>query len=135
MGEISLEAHSSDEAFGEAALLRALRPAGEAPPNLPEATVRQQALIKKAVEDWAKEPPRKDSPPLAYWRDVARRGVGNPFLLQLARNVFAIPPSNASLERAFSHAGRAVNPKRASLDAQRGADTIFLHENYLRGEM
>ena len=131
------KAHSSEESFGEAALLRAIRPKDDdhAVKYGRQSAVKEGALIKKAVDDWLKMPPNREIGPLEYWRSVQSRGGSNQWLLLLARHLFSIPGSNATLERAFSHAGRAVNPKRASLSAKRAEATIFLHENYLKGHV
>jgi len=129
-----LQAQSSEESFDEAALLRGIRPAAAeaAAPAVASAT-NHIAEIKKALEDWKKEPVMPKQSPLEYWRKRARNGTANPWLLLFIRHVFSIPGSNAALERAFSHAGRAITPKRSSLAPTRAADTIFLHENYIRG--
>ena len=74
--------------------------------------------------------------PLAHWRSLVRRDYqATPCDVRMlfVRHVFAVPGSSAGLERAFSHAGRAITTRRAHLKGSRAAATIFLHENDLLG--
>ena len=97
--------------------------------------LRARAIKKKveeAVNTWASMEER-EVPPLLFWQEAVKQGEAHPSLVRLAKQVFAIPGSNALLERTFSHTGRAVHAKRARLSPGRACATIFLHENYARG--
>jgi hypothetical protein len=72
----------------------------------------------------------EDVDPLAWWRD---RALQMPHLVELARDLLCIPGSSAALERAFSRAGRGVDPRRRSrLGKDSAAKLIFCHENCIR---
>ena len=70
--------------------------------------------------------------PLAWWQKHEKNGLLGEDISLLARYCFSIPGSSAMLERAFSHAGRAIGPKRASLSIEHAESTLFVHENLLR---
>jgi hypothetical protein len=64
--------------------------------------------------------------PLAWWRD---RAWQMPHLAEFARDLFSIPGSSHALERAFSRAGRGVDPRRRPrLRKDSAASLIFCHE-------
>ena len=68
--------------------------------------------------------------PLAWWRD---RAWQMPHLAEFARDLFSIPGSSHALERAFSRAGRGVDPRRRPrLRRDSAAKLIFCHENCIR---
>ena len=68
--------------------------------------------------------------PLAWWRARAWR---MPHLAELARDLLSIPGSSHALERAFSRAGRGVDPRRRPrLRKDSAANLIFCHENCFR---
>ena len=72
----------------------------------------------------------EDVDPLAWWRARAWR---MPHLAELARDLFSIPGSSHALERAFSRAGRGVDPRRRPrLRKDSAANLIFCYENCLR---
>ena len=72
----------------------------------------------------------EDVNPLAWWRDRAWR---MPHLAELARDLLCIPGSSHALERAFSRAGRGVDPRRRPrLRKDSAANLIFCHEHCLR---
>ena len=70
--------------------------------------------------------------PLAWWKEHEKNGLLGANISLLARYCFSIPGSSAMLERAFSHAGRAIGPKRATLSTEHAESTLFVHENILR---
>ena len=70
--------------------------------------------------------------PLAWWKAHEKCCLVGTNLAMLARHCFSIPGSSAMLERAFSHAGRAIGPKRAVLTMKHSEAIIFVHENILR---
>ena len=75
-------------------------------------------------------PEDRNDDPLKWW---ARRASQMPHLAEFAKDVFSIPGSSHALERAFSRAGRAVDPrKRSRLAKESAADLIFCHENRIR---
>ena len=68
--------------------------------------------------------------PLAWWRD---RAWQMPHLAEFARDLFSIPGSSHALERAFSRAGRGVDPRRRPrLRKDSAANLIFCHVNCIR---
>ena len=70
--------------------------------------------------------------PLAWWQKHEKNGLLGADISLLARYCFCIRGSSAMLERAFSHAGRAIGPKRATLSTEHAESTLFVHENILR---
>jgi hypothetical protein len=73
---------------------------------------------------------REEVNPLAWWRD---RAWQMPHLAEFARDLFSIPGSSHALERAFSRAGRGVDPRRRPrLRKDSAASLIFCHENCIR---
>ena len=99
--------------------------------NAEEAVAIQKESIKQFFKEWEKLPPMRKEKPLVYWRKLANTGTCNPWVLLFARWLFSIPGSTAALERAFSHADYVV--QRAGCFRQRAAETIFMHENTIRG--
>ena len=72
----------------------------------------------------------EDVDPLAWWRD---RALQMPHLAEIARDLLCIPGSSHALERAFSRAGRGVDPRRRPrLRKDSAANLIFCHENCIR---
>ncbi len=72
----------------------------------------------------------EDVNPLAWWRD---RAWQMPHLAEFARDLFSIPGSSHALERAFSRAGRGVDPRRRPrLRKDSAASLLFCHENFIR---
>ena len=71
-----------------------------------------------------------DTNPAEWWRN--RAPLLGPHIALLARHCLGVPGSSADLERAFSHAGCAVTPKRASLIVEHAQALIFVHENMLK---
>ena len=61
---------------------------------------------------------------LEYWRQQARVF---PLLAMVARNMLAIPASNTTSERAFSVAGRVLEPRRCLLDPSTVEDLMLLN--------
>ena len=74
--------------------------------------------------------PHEEVNPLAWWRD---RAWQMPHLAELAQDLLCIPGSSHALERAFSRAGRGVDPRRRPrLRKDSAANLIFCHENCIR---
>lgn len=95
---------------------------------------RMKQDVDKAIDEWLAVPEATaHASPLQYWHGRQKAGQANPHLITLVRRLFSIPGSNAMLERAFSHSGRAVNTSRPRLSSDRAESLIFLHENYIRG--
>ena len=67
--------------------------------------------------------------PFSWWR---KRVSSFPILSYVAKMLLGVPGSTAALERAFSHAGQAVGPKRPRLDPRNACALIYLHENVIR---
>jgi len=68
--------------------------------------------------------------PLAWWREKACQ---MPHLAELVRDLLCIPGSSHDLERAFSRAGRGVDPRRRPrLRKDSAANLIFCHYNCIR---
>ena len=136
-----------DEIFCQDLFLKRSRAESKAQSTSKDTPEFQEALnfsrsLKGALAAWDAEPAlaKKDwagaEDPLSHWRSLRKRNAEccrNDVLMFLIRHLFAVPGSSANIERAFSHAGRAINTKRASLEPQRAAATIFMHENDLRG--
>ena len=70
--------------------------------------------------------------PLVWWKDAANKGRISTYTQTFVKHLFAIPGSTATLERAFSSAGRAITMRRASLKPTTAADIVFAHENMKR---
>ncbi|CAE8621731.1 unnamed protein product [Polarella glacialis] len=98
-------------------------------PNSPDLVIPSHRALKLQLQKWDSLPANPSADPLEFWQSYQFEA---PHLALIARAVFAIPGSSAALERAFSHAGRAVNPKRARLSVKRAIDLIFVHENIIR---
>jgi hypothetical protein len=116
---------ADEKPFGEADLFQ-----------VPEEGTAEHALpcfatLKQELKKWDDRPPSAPSQdPLDFWKVYA----GNaPLLALVVRRLWAVPGSSAGLERAFSHAGRCVNPKRARLSTRRAEALITTHENVIRG--
>jgi hypothetical protein len=91
-------------------------------------TIKQQLAVYEKFPEARKG--HEDVDPLAWWRD---RALQMPHLAQLALDLFSIPGSSHALERAFSRAGRGVDPRRrARLRKDSAAKLIFCHENCIR---
>ena len=75
----------------------------------------------------------RDVNPLAWWKEKESNGQLGPTISMLARYCFSIPGSSQMLDRAFSHAGRAIGPKRAALSREHAERLLFVHENVSRG--
>ncbi len=87
-------------------------------------------LVKKEIAVWDAAPASSsDTDTIEFWKDYTRNA---PYLANVARSLCGIPGSSAAMERAWSHAGRAVNPRRAMLDPARAETLIFGHENIIR---
>ncbi len=72
----------------------------------------------------------EEANPLAWWRE---RAWQMPHLAEFPRDLFSIPGSSHALERAFSRAGRGVDPRRRPrLRKDSAANLIFCHENCIR---
>jgi hypothetical protein len=69
---------------------------------------------------------------LDWWRQHSGQ---LPRLALVARHLFALPASTASLERLFSAAGRAVNKRRPRLKDASAAALIYGHANLVRGHV
>jgi hypothetical protein len=101
--------------------------AGDLISNLALTIKRQLAIYEQFPEARKGD---EDVDPLAWWRD---RALQMPHLAQLALDLFSIPGSSHALERAFSRAGRGVDPRRrARLRKDSAAKLIFCHENCIR---
>ena len=68
--------------------------------------------------------------PLQWWQS---RAFEMPDVARIARFLLGIPGSTASVERAFSSAGRIINRRRPRLAADMGARILYGHENLKRG--
>jgi hypothetical protein len=64
---------------------------------------------------------------LDYWRDNHQK---YPHLAMMARDVFAVPPSGAGVEREFSIAGKVATSQRNQLHANT-ITAIMIYKNYL----
>lgn len=100
-------------------------------------SIRKQADdLASAVEDeillWEKVPaaPSCDVSPFAWWRE---HGCFMPHLAEVARCVFGVPASSASLERTFSATGRAINARRPRLKTSQASSLIAGHANVAYG--
>ena len=62
-------------------------------------------------------------PPVLYWQQIA---LDLPLLSQIALAVFSITPSEASVERSFSHQGRVHSDLRNSLTEESVSFTSLL---------
>ena len=114
-----------EKAFGETELLGA---------EMSEDAVAAEAVgILQRVKDQMKScrahARLEKGCPLKWWKEKADLF---PFLAPLARDLLGIPGSSAALERSFSHAKRAVNPRRPRLAPRRACQIIFCHENIIR---
>jgi len=110
-------------------------------PDEPEPTGTSKVFsihmrMKKEWDLYDKEPETDlDIDPASWWQSKLKRELLIPHIAILARACLGIPGSSSDLERAFSHASRAITPKRARLSPEHGCDTIFLHENILKGNV
>ena len=101
-----------------------------------EQTIDIQKILKKQWEDYDKVPEADlDVDPAQWWSGQLKRGLVVSYIAILARACLGVPGSSADLERAFSHAGATITPKRARLKVKRACDIIFLHENILKGNV
>ena len=97
-------------------------------------TVQLLKTVQAQLDVYEKFPEARkgheDVDPLAWWRD---RALQMPHLAQIALDLFSIPGSSHALERAFSRAGRGVDPRRRPrLRKDSAAKLIFCHENCIR---
>ena len=94
-------------------------------------SVKDEARFYESQAEW-----RGDAgvlSPLAWWRD---RSAKLPHLGEAARALLCIPGASASLERAFSHGGRAIDyRRRPRLGKTTACETLFAHENLLHGHL
>ena len=90
-------------------------------------TIKEQLQVYETFPEARKN---EDVNPLAWWHD---RALQMPHLAQIALDLFSIPGSSHALERAFSRAGRGVDPRRRPrLRKDSAAKLIFCHENCIR---
>ena len=90
-------------------------------------TIKEQLKVYETFPEARKN---EDVNPLNWWRD---RALQMPHLAQIALDLFSIPGSSHALERAFSRAGRGVDPRRRPrLRKDSAAKLIFCHENCIR---
>ena len=93
-------------------------------------------MLRKQWEDYDAVPEvDMEVDPAEWWSTSGKRGFVFPYIAILAKACLGVPGTSADLERAFSHASRAITPKRATLDASRACDIIFLHENIIKGNI
>lgn len=65
--------------------------------------------------------------PLHFWKD---HGLEFPILAKVACQIFSIPASTASVERAFSASGNIVNKRRSNIKPCQLDNIIFLRSMY-----
>lgn len=65
----------------------------------------------------------KQSSPLLFWKSNPKKF---PALSLLARRLFSIPVTSASVERSFSAAGLVVTERRASIDPSTANDILLV---------
>ncbi len=93
-----------------------------------------QVLLRRELEAYDKEAQADFfEDPAAWWQSRTAAGILGTHVSLLARHCLGIPGSSALLERCFSHAGRAVTPKRARLSSKHAMALIFVHENVRQG--
>ena len=114
--------------------------ADDGPRSEPSASQRVLNVVQILRKEWeAYEKHDKasmDADPILWWRDELRSGrLAAPHLGLLARACFGIPGSTAAVERAFSHAGRFMGPRRARLSIEHGCAMLFVHENIIRSRI
>ena len=89
-------------------------------------TIKKQLLQYRALPEYQES----GGCPLRWWRE---RAWQMPALALLARDCLGMPGSSHALERAFSHAGRGVDPRRRPrLAPQNACALIMAHENVRR---
>ena len=116
--------------FGEVLLMAAATNAAKKPFGAQE-HVNIGKLIKAEMKEYLSLPPVPMTVELLPW--WAHHESRFPHLAELAADLHAPPGSGATLERAFSHAGYALNRRRAPrLDPKMAAKIIFCHENIVR---
>lgn len=110
-------------------------------PKTPEPTATQVVVdmtqvLRKQWEDYNKIPEVDfDVDPAEWWSTQLANGLHVPYVALLARACLGVPGSSADLERAFSHAGETLTPKRARLSTKHACGTIFVHENIIKGNV
>ena len=109
---------------------------GSQPKGASKKVIDLQLLLQKEFDAYDKEAPADlFDDPAQWWLSRTKSGILGVHVAMLARQCLAIPGSSALLERCFSHAGRAVTPKRARLSTQHATSLIFVHENVRQGSL
>jgi hypothetical protein len=105
--------------------------------SAPQQTLSLAKLLRKEWEAYEKHDKASiGDDPIHWWRDELRSGrLAAPHLGLLARACFGIPGSTAAVERAFSHAGRFMGPRRARLSVEHACAMLFVHENIIRSRI
>ncbi len=64
---------------------------------------------------------------MEWWK---QHGETFPLLAQMARDLYCVPASSSSSERAFSESGLVINDRRTRLDTGNAEKLIFCQQNY-----
>ena len=107
----------------------------------PERTAREEVgdIHMVLAKEWANYDKFPDADleedPAEWWKSNLNNGLQTPYIAILARACMGVPGTSADMERAFSHAGATLTPKRARLEVGRACDTVFVHENIIKGNV
>ena len=67
-----------------------------------------------------------DMNPLSYWN---ANKSSYPSLARIAKRILAIPATNTTVERLFSHSGNTITNRRTRLDADKVNNLLFIKQN------